>query len=210
MHPLLTSRTRREALVNIRHSIRNYPLSKPIWKQQSKKGYEANHSAYKSVIICNRKQGHHSDRGIYEMITLNEIHFHPATSRFLVPYQRSRRGLSVCTLSVRLSISPVNQFSALFFVYAWFIWYLVHCLPYKDTDQVCVWFDPLIFHEVMALGLRKILRNVSYCCSTVPPPLPAMQSRIITNQNLVLLCLNHFQLNYTVDLACNTQNAGSQ
>jgi hypothetical protein len=52
-------------------------LSKPVWKQQSKKGYETNHPAYGPVIICNRKQGHYCDRRICEMMTLNEIRSKP-------------------------------------------------------------------------------------------------------------------------------------
>jgi hypothetical protein len=40
-------------------------------------------STYELVIICNRKQGHYSDHRICEMMTLNEIHYNPATSTFL-------------------------------------------------------------------------------------------------------------------------------
>ena len=36
------------------------------------------------MIICNRKQGHKSDRRIYEMMTLNEIRYNPAASTFLL------------------------------------------------------------------------------------------------------------------------------
>ena len=36
------------------------------------------------VIICNRKQGHYSDRRICKMVTLNEIRYNPATSTFLL------------------------------------------------------------------------------------------------------------------------------
>jgi hypothetical protein len=35
--------------------------------------YETNHPAYGPVAICNRKQGHYSDRRICEMMILNEI-----------------------------------------------------------------------------------------------------------------------------------------
>jgi hypothetical protein len=31
------------------------------------------------VIICDRKQGHYSDRRICEMVTLNEIHYNSTT-----------------------------------------------------------------------------------------------------------------------------------
>jgi hypothetical protein len=65
--------------------VRDYPSSKPVWKWQSNKGYETNHSTYGPVIhvICNRKQGHYSDRRICEMMTLNEIRYNPATSNVL-------------------------------------------------------------------------------------------------------------------------------
>ena len=46
--------------------------------------YETNQSTYDLVIICNRKQGHYSDRRICEMMTLNEIRYNPATSTFLL------------------------------------------------------------------------------------------------------------------------------
>ena len=36
------------------------------------------------MIICNHKQGHYSDRGICEMMTLKEIRYNPATSTFLL------------------------------------------------------------------------------------------------------------------------------
>jgi hypothetical protein len=51
------------------------------------------------------------------------------------------------------------QFSSLFFVHAFRylfdIWYIA--LPYQDIDKKKYefGFDPLIFHEVMALGLKK-------------------------------------------------------
>jgi hypothetical protein len=53
--------------------IRDYPLSKTVWKQQSNKGYETDHSAYGPMIIRNPKQGHYSDWRICEMMTLHEI-----------------------------------------------------------------------------------------------------------------------------------------
>ena len=37
---------------------------------------------YDLVIICNRKQGHYSDRRICETMTLNEICYNPAISTF--------------------------------------------------------------------------------------------------------------------------------
>ena len=39
---------------------------------------------YDLVIICNRKQGHYSDRRICEMMTSNEIRYNPATSTLLL------------------------------------------------------------------------------------------------------------------------------
>ena len=38
------------------------------------------------VIICNRKQSHYSNRGLCEMMTLNEIRYmyNPTTSTFLL------------------------------------------------------------------------------------------------------------------------------
>jgi hypothetical protein len=69
-------------------------------------------------------------------------------------------------------------------------------------------FDPLIFHEVVALKLRTILPNVSFlhCCN--PPYWLNLQSGIVTDQNYVLLCLNYFRLNYTVSrglgITCST------
>jgi hypothetical protein len=60
-------------------------MSKPVWKRQSNKDmkkYETIHSAYKPVIICNRKQGHYSDRSICKIMNLNEIHYNPATPTF--------------------------------------------------------------------------------------------------------------------------------
>jgi hypothetical protein len=61
-------------------------LSKRVWKQQSNNGYETNHSAYKPMIVCNRKQRYYSDRRICEIMILNEmhsLHCNPATSTFL-------------------------------------------------------------------------------------------------------------------------------
>jgi hypothetical protein len=40
-------------------------------------------SAYGPIMIWNRKQGHYSDRRIYEMMTLSDIHYNLATSTFL-------------------------------------------------------------------------------------------------------------------------------
>ena len=36
------------------------------------------------MIICNRKQGHYSDRRICVMMTLNDIRYNPATSTCLL------------------------------------------------------------------------------------------------------------------------------
>jgi hypothetical protein len=43
--------------------------------------------------------------------------------------------------------------------YSFDIWYIA--LPYQDTDTECG-SDPLIFHKVMALGLRKKSRIISF------------------------------------------------
>jgi hypothetical protein len=48
--------------------------------------------------------------------------------------------------------------------------------------------DPLIFHEVMAHGLRKTLPIVSF----LHFGRLALQSQIVRNQNLVLFFLNYF------------------
>jgi hypothetical protein len=37
---------------------------------------------YGSVMICNHKQGHYSDRRICDKDDFNEIHYNPATSTF--------------------------------------------------------------------------------------------------------------------------------
>jgi hypothetical protein len=78
-HPLLTCHTRFALLVEIKY-VWECRLSKKVWKRQFNKGYETNFLAYGPVINCNRKQGHYSDRRIYDMITSNEI---PAILTFL-------------------------------------------------------------------------------------------------------------------------------
>jgi hypothetical protein len=45
------------------------------------------------------------------------------------------------------------------FRYSFYIWYIA--LPYQDTDKFKFSLDPLIFHKVMALGLRKISQILS-------------------------------------------------
>jgi hypothetical protein len=55
-------------------------------------------------------------------------------------------------------------------------------------------FDPLEFYEVMAHRLRKILRIVSFLHFCTSPM--ALQSQVVTNQNLVWLCLNYFEWIY--------------
>ena len=75
-HSMLTGHTRRESLVEIKET------RLPRRQLQSNKGYETNQSTYLLVIICNRKQGHYSDRRICEMMTLNEIRYNPVTSTF--------------------------------------------------------------------------------------------------------------------------------
>jgi hypothetical protein len=84
-----------------------------------------------------------------------------------------------------LRIISFPHFLSLLTEYTFDIWYIA--LLYQVTNQIEIFFfDPLIFYEYMALGLRKILQIVIFMhfCS----PLPALQSWIVTNQNLVLLC----------------------
>jgi hypothetical protein len=50
---------------------------------------------------------------------------------------------------------------------------------------------PFEFHEVMAHGLRKTLQIVMVFCTLVVPPVLALQSQIVRNQNLVVFCLNY-------------------
>jgi hypothetical protein len=54
-----------------------------VWKWQSNKEYDPTHSAYGPVLICNPKQGHYSDRRIWKMMTMNDIHYNPATTTYL-------------------------------------------------------------------------------------------------------------------------------
>jgi hypothetical protein len=109
----------------------------------------------------------------------------------------------VMTLWLR-KISQIISFPHFFvraFRYLFDIWCIA--LPNQHTDLFRFWFRSLILNEVSALGLRK-----NIICTFVVFPLPALQSRIVTNQNFVLLCLNYFWLNYTVGrglgIACNT------
>jgi hypothetical protein len=54
----------------------------------------------------------------------------------------------------------------------------------------------IFLYVVIALKIRKLSLIISFqqICSSFP----ALLSRIVTNRNLVLLCLNFFRLNYTV------------
>jgi hypothetical protein len=76
-HPLLTGYTRRAPLVEINYT--GLPIVKASMGMKSNKLYETNNPAYGPVVICNRKQGHYSDRRICEMVILNEIHYNLAT-----------------------------------------------------------------------------------------------------------------------------------
>jgi hypothetical protein len=65
-------------------------------------------------------------------------------------------------------------------------------------------FDPFEFHEVMAHGLTVDKYSLHFC--SPPPPLLALQSQIVTDQNLVWLCLNYFDWIYAgkgLGIACN-------
>ena len=66
--------------------------------------------------------------------------------------------------SVRLSVSAINQFSALFLFVLSDIHLIFSTLLCHTKIQIKFefGFDPLIFHEVMALGLRKISRIISF------------------------------------------------
>jgi hypothetical protein len=70
----MLSPAHRVPLVEIRYM--EFPVVKAVWKRQSYKEYETNHSAYRPVIIYNRKQGHYikSDRRICEMMTITLQH----------------------------------------------------------------------------------------------------------------------------------------
>jgi hypothetical protein len=78
---LLIGHTRRAPLAEIRYS--GLPLVKASMEMTVEHMYETHHPAYKPVIICNRKQGHYNDHKICEIMTLNEIHYNPATSTYL-------------------------------------------------------------------------------------------------------------------------------
>jgi hypothetical protein len=77
-NPLVTSHILRGPIVEIMYMV--LPVVKSVWKRQSNKEYETNHSAYGPVIICNRKQGYYTGHRICKMMTLNEIHYiHPTS-----------------------------------------------------------------------------------------------------------------------------------
>jgi hypothetical protein len=69
-HPLLASHIRLER-------IWYYHSLKLVWKRQPNKVYETNHLSYVSEIICNGKQGDHSNCKICKMMTSNEYNFKP-------------------------------------------------------------------------------------------------------------------------------------
>jgi hypothetical protein len=79
---------------------------------------------------------------------------------------------------------------------------LVHCFTIPRCRSSLSLVLIHWFFKFKALGLGKILYVFLLCT------LPALQSRIVTNQNFVLLCLNYFRLDYTVGrglvIACNT------
>jgi hypothetical protein len=77
-HPLLTGHTRRAPIPEIRYT------GLLVWKRQSNKEYETSQSAYWPVIICNRKEGHHSDRRNIKILTFKKTHYNHATVVLLV------------------------------------------------------------------------------------------------------------------------------
>jgi hypothetical protein len=83
--------------------------SKTVLKRQSNKEYETNHSAYGSVGIRNRKQGHYSDRRICEMIMLNEIRYNPAKSAFVSSWSRFEKFTLEQALAYRISLEIIAK-----------------------------------------------------------------------------------------------------
>jgi hypothetical protein len=83
-------------------------------------------------------------------------------------------------------------------------WYLVHwfaILRWRSSSSLVLINE--IFTKLWPLDLEKY-NELSFfffwlqLCSPPPPPSPpllALQSQVVTNQNLVLLCLNYFWLN---------------
>jgi hypothetical protein len=76
----MTGQTYLNPLLKI--SIHDYPLVMPVC--QSNKGYETNHSTYRPMIICNGNQGNYSDRRVYEIIIVNEIHYETGAITFSI------------------------------------------------------------------------------------------------------------------------------
>jgi uncharacterized membrane protein YqaE (UPF0057 family) len=81
---------------------------------------------------------------------------------------------------------------------------LCHIPRYRSGSTLVSihWF----FTKLWPLDLEKYYK-LSVFCTFVVPPTAVLQSGIVTNQNLVMLCLNYFGLNYTVGrglgIACN-------
>jgi hypothetical protein len=69
--------------------------------------YETNHSAYGSLIICNRKQGHYNDWRICEMMNLNEIHYNPTNSTMWF-VQKIFPNLIHCLFFLYIYIKKIN------------------------------------------------------------------------------------------------------
>jgi hypothetical protein len=63
--------------------MRDYLLSKPVWKRESKTKHETNHSTHRTLVTGNRKQGHRGDCRICKIMTLNEIHCNHVASTYL-------------------------------------------------------------------------------------------------------------------------------
>jgi hypothetical protein len=98
-------------------------------------------------------------------VTLTHKFTSPQTCFYLSPTDKVEGDfrLALC-LSVHLSVSPVNQFSALFLFALSDIHLIFGILLCHTKIQIKFefGFDPLIFHEVMALGLRKMSWIISF------------------------------------------------
>jgi hypothetical protein len=86
-------------------------------------------------------------------------------------------------------LCPLNKLSVFWTFFSSLLTY-IHLIFGTLLSSLSLFFNLFIFLKVMALGLRKILRIVSFLhfCSP-PPPLLTLQSQIVTNKNLVWLCL---------------------
>jgi hypothetical protein len=99
------------------------------------------------VIICNRKQGHYNDRRIFELMTLNEIHYNLATSTFLVS-------------SLPRFESPHTQTCK----------YTLATRPICSTELKCLYMMPHLIFPILRNDLKKRSKSCSkkrFCCHAV-------------------------------------------